>query len=310
MKKIYIILIFLFIAVGMSKAQPIIWSQGFESADSINLPPGWNIYNNATFPIDPLTNWTVRTVGSSLPGLATSLCVVHTGSKSIGASWNASIDTNTNSATISDVWLVAPRLMNVASDAYLSFWLTGGSSTFSDSVSVWITNGDGTPTSFTASPSNRFQNYFFAVGSVYGAYEQYFIDLADYAGQNIYVGFRYNMDCAINGYFVQLDDVDYAGTVGISQNGTSIPDKFALNQNYPNPFNPTTKINFDLAKATNVKLTVFNSLGQMVMNIFDGYQPAGSYQAEFNGNSLSSGTYYYRLETESFVETKKMQLIK
>ena len=200
--------------------------------------------------------------------------------------------------------------MNVPSDGYLSFWVTGGSPSFSDSVSIWITNGGPTPSSFLSNPANRFQNIFFPVGSVYGAFEQYFVDLSSYAGQNIYVGFRYNMDCAVNGYFVQMDDVDYGGTVGISQNGTSIPDKFALSQNYPNPFNPTTKINFDLAKSSNVKLTVFNSLGQVVTNLFNGYKTAGSYQADFNGVSLTSGVYFYRLETDFFTETKKMQLIK
>ncbi len=107
-----------------------------------------------------------------------------------------------------------------------------------------------------------------------------------------------------------MDDVEYSGTVGISQIGSNVPIRFALGQNYPNPFNPTTKINFDLAKTSNVKLTVFNSLGQMVMNIFDGQRPAGTYQAEFDGSSLSSGTYYYRLETDFYTDTKKMQLIK
>ena len=118
------------------------------------------------------------------------------------------------------------------------------------------------------------------------------------------------MNTAVNGYYVQLDDVEYQGTVGITTIGTSIPDQFSLKQNYPNPFNPSTKIKFDLAKNTNVKLTIFNSLGQKMMNIFDGFKSAGSYEATFDGSSLASGTYYYRLETDFFTETKKMQLVK
>ncbi|HAY34844.1 MAG TPA: hypothetical protein DCY06_12000 [Bacteroidetes bacterium] len=90
----------------------------------------------------------------------------------------------------------------------------------------------------------------------------------------------------------------------------TIPEKFSLNQNYPNPFNPNTKISFDLARSSNVNLTVFNSVGQKVMSLFEGYKPAGSYIATFDGSSLASGTYYYRLETDFFTETKKMQLIK
>ncbi|MBK6879085.1 MAG: T9SS type A sorting domain-containing protein [Ignavibacteria bacterium] len=71
-----------------------------------------------------------------------------------------------------------------------------------------------------------------------------------------------------------------------------------------------TKIKFDLAKPTNVKLFVFNNLGQEVMNLFSGYKSAGSYIADFNASGLSSGTYFYRLETDFFTETKKMQVVK
>jgi len=59
-----------------------------------------------------------------------------------------------------------------------------------------------------------------------------------------------------------------------------------------------------------VRLTVFNSLGQEVMNLFSGYKTAGSYTADFNASGLSSGTYFYRLETEFFTQTKKMQVVK
>lgn len=306
MKKIYFTLLMIFVVTGLSKSQPVIWTQGFETSDSINLPTGWAKYNNSPADtIEPEWNWTVRTVGSSLPGLSTSLSVVHSGTKSCGVSWWTGV-----SSGISDAWLVTQKIKNVPGDGVLSFWLTGGSSSFSDSCAVWVSTGDSTPSGFLANASNFNQTIFFPVGSVYGQFNQYFVDLTPYAGQNVFIGFRYNMNMAVNGYYVQLDDVELQGTVGITQNGTTIPSKFGLSQNYPNPFNPTTKINFDLSKASNVKLTVFNSLGQMVMNIFDGFKPAGSYQAEFNGSSLSSGTYYYRIETDHFTETKKMQLVK
>ncbi len=306
MKKIYISLFLLFITLNIAKSQPVIWSQGFETSDTAAPPPGWSVWNNSpTDTLEPGWNWTVRPAGINLPGLATSLSVVHSGNKSIGVSWWTGVGSG-----VSDAWLVTQRIFNVPGDGYISFWVTGGSASFSDSLSIWISTGDSTPASFLSNPANRFQNIFFPIGSVYGSFGQYFVDLSAYTGQNIYVGFRYNMDVAINGYYVQLDDVDYAGTTSIIQNGTNIPDNFALKQNYPNPFNPVTKINFDIPKASNVKLTVFNSLGQIVENIFDGFKSAGSYQAEFNGSSLSSGTYYYRLEAGSFVETKKMQLVK
>ncbi len=97
--------------------------------------------------------------------------------------------------------------------------------------------------------------------------------------------------------------------------GGKLPDKFELAQNYPNPFNPTTTIRFDLPKKSNVKLTIFNVLGQKVSTLFDGEQPAGEYRATWDGTSqsgvkVSSGTYFYRLEADGFVSTKKMLLLK
>ncbi|HQY19604.1 MAG TPA: choice-of-anchor J domain-containing protein [Ignavibacteria bacterium] len=305
MKKIYAILFIIFFTAGVSTSQ-VIWNQGFESSDSANVPPGWSVWNNSPADtLEPGWNWTVRPAGLNVPGLGTSLSVVHTGDKAIGVSWWTG-----QTSGICDAWLVTQKVNNVPSDALLSFWVSGGSATFSDSVSVWVSTGDSTPASFLATPKGFRNQFFYPVGSTYGLFEQQFVDLAPFAGQNIYIAFRYNMDVAVNGYFVYLDDIELTGTVGITQNGTSIPAKFSLNQNYPNPFNPSTKISFDLAKSSNVNLVIFNSLGQKVMDVFQGQKPAGSYTATFDGSSLSSGTYFYRLETESFTQTKKMQLIK
>ncbi len=306
MKNLIYIFTFTFIFSSFAISQPVIWSEGFESLDSLSVPSGWSKYNNSPLDtIEPNWNWTVRTVGTSLPGLSTSTAVAHSGTKSIGISWYMGA-----SSGVSDGWLVTSRLQNVPADALFSFWLTGGSPSFSDSLSIWISTTGNQPSDFLSGTGARYDNIFFPVGSVYGNFEQHFVTLSAYTGQNIYIGFRYNMNTAVNGYFVQLDDVEYQGTVGITQIGTTVPDKFALNQNYPNPFNPGTKISFDLARNSNVKLTVFNSVGQKVMNIFEGNRPAGSYIATFDGSSLSSGVYFYRLETEYFTETKKMQLIK
>jgi hypothetical protein len=89
-----------------------------------------------------------------------------------------------------------------------------------------------------------------------------------------------------------------------------IPEKYNLSQNYPNPFNPTTKINFTLAKASNVKLTVYNILGQKVATLVDGYMNQGAQSVTFNASKLTSGVYFYRLEAGSFTANKKMLLVK
>ena len=91
---------------------------------------------------------------------------------------------------------------------------------------------------------------------------------------------------------------------------TSIPDQIVLEQNYPNPFNPSTNISFTIPISEEVRLEVFNLLGQSVAVIADGRLSAGSHTLSFDGSGLSSGVYIYRLTGSGFSETRKMLLIK
>ncbi|MEK9135492.1 MAG: T9SS type A sorting domain-containing protein, partial [Bacteroidota bacterium] len=90
----------------------------------------------------------------------------------------------------------------------------------------------------------------------------------------------------------------------------SLPTVFALYQNFPNPFNPTTAIRFDVPRLSHVNLTVYNVLGQEVMTLVNETRKPGKYEALFNASSLSSGVYFYKLKTNSYVSTKKMVLTK
>jgi hypothetical protein len=90
-----------------------------------------------------------------------------------------------------------------------------------------------------------------------------------------------------------------------------IPNKYVLYQNYPNPFNPGTEIRFDLPKSGNVKLEIFNSLGEKVAVLYDGFMEAGYGKVvRWNANGVPSGVYYYRLTADGFVDVKKMVLMK
>jgi hypothetical protein len=86
--------------------------------------------------------------------------------------------------------------------------------------------------------------------------------------------------------------------------------EFALAQNYPNPFNPTTTITYNLGKASNVKLTVYNTLGKEVATLVNEQKAAGTYRAEFNSNGLPSGIYLYKLNAGNYSEVRKMILMK
>lgn len=95
------------------------------------------------------------------------------------------------------------------------------------------------------------------------------------------------------------------------QNITSeAPESFELSQNNPNPFNPVTKINYKLRVAGYTKLVVYNVLGQEVSILVSEKQVAGTHQVVFDGSGLTSGVYFYRIESGHFVETKRMVLLK
>jgi len=100
------------------------------------------------------------------------------------------------------------------------------------------------------------------------------------------------------------------GNVGIQNISTEIPSKYSLSQNYPNPFNPTTKIKFDVVRVGDVKIVVYDVMGREVQTLVNESLKPGTYEASFEGNTLNSGVYFYKLITDGFTETKKMLMIK
>ncbi|MGA3244051.1 MAG: T9SS type A sorting domain-containing protein [Bacteroidota bacterium] len=112
--------------------------------------------------------------------------------------------------------------------------------------------------------------------------------------------------------FVQVSDVTVlmpAAFVGVIRE-TLTPSDFSLQQNFPNPFNPTTTIRFTLPQRSHVRLTVADLLGRDIATVVDGELEAGTHSSVFDGNQFSSGVYFYRLQSGSLVQTKKLVLIK
>lgn len=91
---------------------------------------------------------------------------------------------------------------------------------------------------------------------------------------------------------------------------TNIVYDFALYQNYPNPFNPVTTIKFSIPEKQNVKISVYNALGQKIKVLFDEIKDAGIYTINFDGSELSSGIYFYRIDAGKYSDVKKMILMK
>jgi len=90
----------------------------------------------------------------------------------------------------------------------------------------------------------------------------------------------------------------------------TLPLEFSLEQNYPNPFNPSTTIEYNIPESGNVTLKVFDVLGNEVATLINGQNEAGTHKVDFDASLLHSGVYFYRIESGSFVETKKLMLLK
>jgi hypothetical protein len=121
-----------------------------------------------------------------------------------------------------------------------------------------------------------------------------------YDNSSSYQNYNYIIDNWLNFIPVNVDDETPAGSVNT----------YKLFQNYPNPFNPSTKISYSIPETDLVTLKVYDVLGNEVATLVSENKPVGSYEIEFDGSELTSGVYFYRLQAGSFIETKKMILMK
>ena len=130
------------------------------------------------------------------------------------------------------------------------------------------------------------------------------------AGQ-IFVGSLQSANAMIESGFLADTLLRGSVTTGINEEHLStLPTEFRLDQNYPNPFNPSTTIRYGLPNKTAVQLTVFNTLGQSVSTLVNGEQEAGYHEVKFDGSKLASGVYFYRIQAGTFVQTKRLLLLK
>jgi hypothetical protein len=98
--------------------------------------------------------------------------------------------------------------------------------------------------------------------------------------------------------------------INVERQINSVPDNFRLEQNYPNPFNPTTTIRYSIPERGEVELIVYDALGHEIKTLISGDHDAGVYEVDFDATGLSSGVYFYQIKSASFVETRKLVLMK
>ncbi len=144
----------------------------------------------------------------------------------------------------------------------------------------------------------------------------FFVDQLNAENRNLYgVALKgFNVGVAVgeigSAAFGALFFTSANGVVGITQNGSEVPTVYSLSQNFPNPFNPVTKINFALPKQGLVTLKVYDMLGREVSTLVNEVKSAGNYTVDFNGSKMTSGVYFYKIQSNGYTEIKKMTLIK
>jgi len=283
-----------------------------ESFEGSFLPDGWSkitIDGN-----DQLPGWQKVLVGEQIfgfenPGLAPDT-PSGGGNAMAFASW-ATGDSDGDFATgdSTDQYLITPLIENVMAEDSLVFYLQYFAE-FGDNLDILIST---TNTASVESFNVIVDELRFSGLSTEG-WERFEYRLTDFvsAGSNIYVAFREHvLDTEIEGDALLLDLVEVTSLISsIEDRNAGLPKVFSLAQNYPNPFNPTTTIKFSLPKTTEVRLKVFNLLGFEVANLVNGRVQSGSHLIEFDASDLVSGVYFYRLEAGSFVQTKRLLLLK
>ncbi|PKN76227.1 MAG: hypothetical protein CVU49_02135 [Candidatus Cloacimonetes bacterium HGW-Cloacimonetes-2] len=146
------------------------------------------------------------------------------------------------------------------------------------------------------------------------AWTEYIYDLAQYDGQQVYIGIR----CVSSDAFIFfVDDFTvHSNGGGVANDDNTAPVlQNALSGNYPNPFNPETTIRFSTAQAGPVRIDIYNTRGQIVKTLVNDHREAGNHSVVFNGTdetgrSIASGVYYYKMQAGSYSSTRKMILMK
>jgi len=296
-------------STGVPLESPIfIDSWGPESFELVSFPPaGWSRFTA----VANIIRWERITLGMLPPGWNPGFGLETTVPPGGGTAVAMATYDATGPLT-NDIWLVTPKLYNVQTTDSLVFWLSKKAA-YVDHLDVKISKTvNNSASAFTISvvalsfPATN--------GDSAWVRKAYLLNQAGINnGDSIYIGFREWVTNNISdGGIVNIDLVQGIGSQvnGIGNISGLVTDRFSLAQNYPNPFNPSTTIYYNLPKSSNVKLTVYDVLGNEIVKLVDENKLAGTHKMDFNAGWLASGIYFYKLVAGDYTEVRKMSLIK
>jgi hypothetical protein len=296
-----------------SSSQRILFQSDFETIPIVlpdSLPSGWDkldVDQN-----NPVLGWAINDTNQHFGGdTAIFKPRAHSGKKSLFIFWLAGLGNN----NLNDDWVWTDSLRIQTGDS-LIFWCLLGSTPliapYPDSVQVHVCSAQN-PSSSLLKLATIKSNDSSGIPLNNNTWREFKYNLSQFAGQKVYVAWRYYM--VVNqssGLWINIDDVFIGNhsAIGIQQISSELPGRFSLEQNFPNPFNPSTKIVFSIMRSSFAELNIFDITGKSVRSLKFGRLFPGTYETNFEASELPSGAYFYRLLTGEFTETKKMILLK
>ena len=209
-------------------------------------------------------------------------------------------------------YLISPAFDLTDADAIISYalWYTNfaGDNPYSDYFRVWISEDDGQTwnlvQTFGPASESGWAVHKFAVNDFITPTDSVRIrfEVSDLGGGSV-------VEAGIDAVYVELIDCE---PIGISdhESGSAIPQEYELVGSYPNPFNASVTISYNLPRTSEVRLEVYDILGQKVATLVNQALPAGYHQVTWDAGDKATGMYFYRLDTGDFTDSKKMLLLK
>ena len=291
-------------------SQRILFQSDFENVTlhAASLPQGWKKFDADSTFFGIGKNWAVRDTSQILGGdTIVNRPHAFSGKKSLHISWFSGKGGN----YVSDDWLWTDSLRIAQGDSLIFMALLGntpGIAYYVDSVQIWACSSQNTSSAF-----QKITTIKSALDTNINFWKQHLYDLSQFAGQKIFIAFRYYIPVE-NALWCNLDDMligNRSGSIGISNNTSTIPNGFELYQNYPNPFNPSTKISYKLQASSYITIKIHDVAGRLISELVNARQNAGLYEVEFQAGDISSGAYFYTLYVDGLsAVTRTLSVVK